>query len=394
MISNKDTKEMEDIQEIVKEGRIDDAVKKIGEYLNQSTEEDYIERMENVIETILKELAGRTVLRFLIEHLIIDIPYLLKHLSKKDSFLRYSFLLLLKSMCENEADLFFPYAEELLNSEDPNVREALLQLLIFIEGGNTKIEDEKLLMNIGECLNDEKDFVVNKAIQLLKIIGNKSPSLITRMLTNYLKNHPDNDALKEKIDNILKAIVSVEKIDEILEEEPKTKEEELIEEEVGKIEHTPQAIEEKEEEEKIIKIEEETKKTMTQSEETIVAKKDIVSSDKKEREIKDEQVPDLKSDELKQREQEIKEKELELKKKELELKKKKLEIEAKEKALEEKELKEKEEALRHKEELLEREKMLAQVELELKKKELEDKERKLVEQEKKRIEEKLKKENL
>ncbi|MHA1803091.1 MAG: hypothetical protein ACTSU4_00995 [Promethearchaeota archaeon] len=393
MISNKDAKEMKNIQEIVKEGRIDDAVKEIGAYLNQATEEDYIERMENVIETILKEFAGRTVLRFLIEHLIIDIPYLLNHLSKKDSLLRYSFLLLLKSMCENEANLFFPYAEELLNSEDPNVREALLQLLIFIEGGNTRIEDEKLLMNIVEKLNDEKDFVVNKTIQLLKIIGNKSPSLITKILTNFLKKNPDNEALKEKIDNILKSIVSVEKIDKILEEEPKTKEEQLIEEKVGRKEEVPHAIKEKEEEEKIIKVEEGTKEPLIKSEDTVAAKKDIVSPDKKESEIKENQVLELDSEELSRREQEIREKELELKKKELELKKKKIELKAREKALEEKELNEKEKALRHKEELLEKERMLAQVELELKKKELQDKERKILEQEKRRIEEKLKEEN-
>ncbi|MFX1587144.1 MAG: hypothetical protein ACFFC1_03230, partial [Promethearchaeota archaeon] len=82
----------------------------------------------------------------------------MENLSKKDSVLRYSFLLLLKTVCENEQDLFFPFSEDLLNSDDPNVREADLQLLIFMAGGDIIIEDESLINTITEKLSDEKDF--------------------------------------------------------------------------------------------------------------------------------------------------------------------------------------------------------------------------------------------
>ena len=111
--------EIKTIKDFVKDGRIDDAVKIIALYLADSKN---LTRLENIIETLLALHGGKTVLRFLIENLIIDIPSLLENLSKRDSLLRYTFLLLLKTMCENECDLLLPYSEDLLKSDDPNVR--------------------------------------------------------------------------------------------------------------------------------------------------------------------------------------------------------------------------------------------------------------------------------
>lgn len=219
---NKNNQEIQFIKELVKDGRIDDAVENIARYLNNSTEENYIERLENIIETLLTLHGGRTVLRFLIENLIIDIPTLLKNLSRKDSLLRYTFLLLLKTMCENESDLFLPYSVDLLKSNDPNVREAALQLLIYIAGGETDIDDEALIKTIISKLSDDKEFVVEKAIQTLKAIGENNPTTVTRILTDYAKeilNIPENEDLKKAIDSILKSIVSIDKIGEIVEEE-------------------------------------------------------------------------------------------------------------------------------------------------------------------------------
>ncbi|MEJ2294867.1 MAG: hypothetical protein P8Y23_08860, partial [Candidatus Lokiarchaeota archaeon] len=211
--------EISKIKDFMNDERFDDVVNIIALYLGDATDEDYLDRLEDIIETLMLLHGGRTVLRFLIERLIIDIPSLLENLSKRDSVLRYSFLLLLKSMCENECDLFLPYSENLLNSEDPNVREADLQLLIFIAGGEMSIEDESLIRAITEKLNDEKDFVVKKAIQALNAIGKDKPSLVTKVITNFVKEFPENKELKDSADNVLKAIVSVEGIEEIVEEE-------------------------------------------------------------------------------------------------------------------------------------------------------------------------------
>jgi hypothetical protein len=212
--------EINSIKDLVKAGRIDDAVNLIALYLNDSNEENYIDRLENIIELLLSLHDGRVVLRFLIENLIIDIPSLLENLSKKDSVLRYTFLLLLKTICENEGDLFLPYSEDLLNSDDPNVREADLQLLIYMAGGNYKFEDNSLIRSIAIKLTDEKDFVVEKAIQTLKAIGEKSPSKVTKILTDYVKentNISENEELKISIDSIIKSFVTIEKIEEIVE---------------------------------------------------------------------------------------------------------------------------------------------------------------------------------
>ena len=333
-----DSTEIKTIKDFVKDGRIDDAVKIIALYLGDSKHDDFIERLENIIETLLAIHGGRTVLRFLIENLIIDIPSLLENLSKRDSTLRYTFLLLLKTMCENEYELFLPYSEDLLKSDDPNVREADLQLIIFMVGGETLIEDESLIKSIVLKLSDEKDFVIEKAVQALKAIGQKSPTMVTKILTENAKNLadiPENNELKNYIDDILKSIVSIDKIEEIVEEEKS-------------------------------KISKEKFETGEPSTEEIVI--EFLVKEKAE----------------------IETKEMELKKKEIDLKKKKLELEEKEKKFEEKEIIEKEKVLKVKEELLEKEKELSQVELEIKSKILEEKEQKILEQEAKRIEERLK----
>ena len=406
---DKDIQEIEKIKELIKDGRIDDAVKKIASYLGKSTEENYINRLENLLETLSSIHGGRTVLRFLIENLVIDIPSLLENLSKQDSVLRYTFLLLLKSLCENECDLFLPFSEELLNSEDPNVREAALQLLVYMAGGETEIDDEKLIKSIALRLNDEMDFVVEKAIQALKLIGKKSPLIITRILKDLVKEvtgAPENESVKNSIDLILKSIVTVDKIEEIVEEE-KTKKEDILQEKESSLKEEESQILDKEFELEKKKLEikrrklelEEKKKDI---EEKVIQKKDEILELKKEIILKEkvtEEKPEAEEKsikvklpkKLKKEESKIIDKELELKKRELELKKKKLELEEKEKELDQLEIDEKEKALKFKEELIEKEKELSQVELELKQKSIEQKEEKLKKEEKKRIEEEMKK---
>ncbi|GAH28259.1 unnamed protein product, partial [marine sediment metagenome] len=82
--------------------------------------------------------------------------------------------------------------------------------------------DESLIKTIVKKLTDEKDFVVEKAIQTLITIGGKSATLVTKILTDYAKEKSDileNEELKNSIDTILKSIVTVEKIEEIVEDE-------------------------------------------------------------------------------------------------------------------------------------------------------------------------------
>ncbi len=396
-----DSVEVHSIEEILKDGRIDDAVELIGLYLNESTEDYYIDRLENVIELLLSLHGGRTVLRFLIENLIIDIPSLLENLSKRDSVLRYTFLLLLKTICENECDLFLPYSEDLLNSEDPNVREADLQLLVYMAGGENTIDDESLIKSITLKLTDEKDFVVEKATQALQAIGVNSPSTVTKVLMEYVKDLsdiPENEELKKLVDQILKSFVTVEKIEEIVEISEDT-EEKTLEEEESEISDKEMELKKKELEIKKKKLELEEKekeievKAILEKEKALKLKEEIIEVESKlieETLIIDDISKKKLPRKLKKEESKIIDKELELKLKDLEIKKKKLEIVEKEKELEEREILQKEKALKIKEELIEKEKELSQVELELKQKVIEKKEQMLLKEEAKRVDKELK----
>jgi len=379
--------EITKIKDFVKDERFDDAVNIIALYLGDSTQEDYLTRLEDIIEMLLSLHGGRTVLRFLIERLIIDIPSLLENLSKRDSVLRYTFLLLLKPLCENECDLFLPHSEDLLNSDDPNVREAILQLIIFVAGSEAEIVDESLINNIALTLADEKEFVVEKAIQALISIGKTHPLWVTKAVTNQAKLYPENEELKNAVDSVLKSIVTVEKIDEIVEEIPS--EDEKLEKQEIEIMDKEIELKKKEIEIKKRKIELEEKekeleeKIIFEKEKTLKLKEEILEQEvtaPTEADI----IPKKVKKQLKKEESEIIDKEIELKKKELEIKKKKLDLELKEREIEEMAIEEKEKALKIKEELIEKESELSQAEIELKQKIIKEKEQKMIESEIKR----------
>ena len=397
---------MENIKEMIKEGKIDAAVDIIGNYLNLSTEENYIQRLENIIEIVSPLHGGKTVFRFLIENLIIDIPSLLENISKRDDLLRYSFLFSLKSLVEEESDLFLPHSKKLLKSDDPIVREALLQLLIFIAGGEKGIEEESLIESISEKLTDDKDYVIEKAIQTLKAIGKKNPSIITRVLKKYIKECSENEDLKKSIDEILKSIVSLDKIEEIVDEEEESAKDKIAEEIVEKekiLADKEIELKEKEKELENKEVELEIKEILSDFDVDIIEKEkqlkekeielDVKEVELKEKELKlelegliekDKEPEDFVKDKI-----EILDKELELKKKDLVLKKKKLELEEEEKALEEIEIREKEKVLQKKKEILEKQKELAQVEFEIEEKQIQEKEQQILEQETKRVEKNL-----
>jgi len=392
--SNQDNPEIKKIKDFVKDDRLDDAVKIIALYLGDSNQDNYLDRLENIIEMLLSLLGGRIVLRFLIEQIIIDIPSLLENLSKRDSVLRYSFLLLLKSLCENECDLFLPHSEDLLDSPDPNVREAALQLIIFMAGGDTDIEDESLVNKIVVTLADEKDFVVEKAIQALITIGRKHPSLITKSVNNFVKEHPENEDLKSAVDTVLKSVVTVEKIDELVEDSYKEAllDEATLEKEETEIIDKELELKKKEIEikRKQLELEEKEKdleeKIIIEKEKTLKLKEEILEQ---ETTLDSEFLPKKVKKQLKKEESQIIDKEIELKKKEFEIKKKKLELEFKEQEIEEMAILEKEKTLKLKEELIEKETELSNVEIELQQKKIEEKEKKIMESELERAEEKI-----
>lgn len=330
----------ENILQLIEEEKFQSAVEAIYEYLNFE-HEDYINRLEILIKK-LSHIAkkGAVVIRTLI-------PKLLKNLAIKDDVLRYAFVLALKPICEMEYEIILPFAKELLKSEDPNVKEGMLQLINFI-ANVYKIENKDLIKLILEKLSDEQEFVQTKAIQALKSIGKNNPINLEEVILESCKLADDN--FKEKCDNVLKTLTSVKDLEE------------------KDIEKRELAVKEKELEEREIEIKkEELEFKEKELEDKVKALKDKVVDEK-----------------LEQKEKILADKERELKEKELELKEK-------EKQLEEKSLEVKEELLEKKKELVEKEKELSQAELELKEKELKEKELDIREKEKQRIKKSLKK---
>ena len=338
---------MEKILELIDEEKFQSAVEAIYEYLNEE-HVDYINRLEILMEK-LSHIAkkGAVVIKTIT-------PKLLKNLAIKDDVLRYAFLLALKPICEMDYEIILPFAKELLKSEDPNVREGMLQLINFI-ANVYKIEDRDLIILILEKLSDEKEFVQTKAIQALKSIGKNNPTNLEEVVLETCKLADDN--FKEKCDNILKSLTSVKDLEE------------------KDIEKRELVAKEKKLEEREIEI---------KKEELTYKEKEI---EDKEKALKDKAV----SGKLEQKEKILADKERELKEKALELKEKELKVVEKEKQLDEKSLEVKEELLEKKMDLVEKEKELSQTELELKEKELKEKENKVKEKEKQRIKKSLKK---
>jgi len=68
-VSNKVNPEIIKIKDFVNDNRIDDAVKIIALYLGDSNQDNYLNRLENILELLLSLHGGRIVLRFLISSL-------------------------------------------------------------------------------------------------------------------------------------------------------------------------------------------------------------------------------------------------------------------------------------------------------------------------------------
>ena len=326
------SEELEMILQLIEEEKFQSAVEEISEYLSVE-HENYINRLEILIEK-LSQIAkkGAVVIRTLI-------PTLLKNLDIKDDVLRYAFVLALKPICEKEYETILPFAKEILNSDDPNVREGMLQLINFITNVY-KIEDNDLIKLILEKLSDDHEFIQTKTIQTLKSIGKNNPTIVESVILEACKDEED-EIFKEKCDNVLKSLTSVKDLEEkdIEKRELAVKEKELEEREI-----------------EIIKEELEYKEKELEDKEKVLKEKAL-------------------DEKLEQKEKVLAEKERELKEKELEIKEKKLEVKEEEEKLEEKKLKVKEKLLEKEKELVEKEKVLTQAELDLKKKELKEKEK-------------------
>ena len=65
--TEKEPVELVQVKDFVKDGRFDDAANIIALYIGDAKEDNFLDRLENVIETLLTLHGGRTVLR-LVHH--------------------------------------------------------------------------------------------------------------------------------------------------------------------------------------------------------------------------------------------------------------------------------------------------------------------------------------
>lgn len=341
------SEELEVILQLIEEEKFQSAVEQIGNYLWIEAEDD-VSRVEYLMEKLFHiAKKGAVVIRTII-------PLLLKKLNIKDDGVRYAFVLSLKPICETEYETVLPFSKELLNSDDPNVREGMLQLVNFIANVQ-KIEDEDIVKLVIEKMKDDQEFIRNKALQTIKIIGKNNPTSTKSIILESIKDSDDD--FKQKCDEIIKSLSSIKDLEEkqIEKRELEVKEEQLEERE---IEIKKEELEYKE-------------KELDEKEQDLVEKAKDVELDKKEKDLN--------------------EKERELKEKELELKEKKLEVKEEEKKLEEKKIKVKEKLLEKEKELVKKEKEISEAELDLKEKELNEKADEVKVKETQRVEDKLKK---
>ncbi|MBD3351782.1 MAG: hypothetical protein GF364_09885 [Candidatus Lokiarchaeota archaeon] len=340
-----------EILDLIEEEKVNSAIDKIQMYLSdEEVTDDFIEGFINNLNAINDN--SPVVLKTIL-------PNLLKLMTIKNDVMRYSLLLTIKSLAEENPDLLVPFAREYLCHKNANAREGMLRLLTYAAKADPE-EIRPLMEDIINLLADKEDFVQNEAIDLLKVLGRKYRLEIEKQLIDFVKSTTDPTII-ENAETVLKKLVDIK---------------DLEEDDVHKkqLEAVQKILEEKEKEitEEEIKIKQDE-----------IKKREELVNIKKETKVKDE--------ELQNKEKELLEKEQKLKEKELKLKETALLVEEKEKEIEEEKIRQKAEQLEKEIEINRKKAELELVKKELEMKDLEEQKREILEKEKKRIERRINK---
>jgi hypothetical protein len=334
--------DMASIFQLLDEDKIQSAIDKIKAKLNEK--QDSAEFIEQLINN-LNRLSAKSnlIMRTLF-------PELIKLISIDNDVLRYSLVLSLKSVCESEPALLLPYSRDLLMSKNANAREGILQLLTFAAGTNPD-EVKSFMGDAINMLQDEKDFVQNRAVSLLKVLGNKFSIDIEKKLVSFAQD-TNNIAVRTNVEKVLKELVDLKKLEQ------------------GDFEKKQIEVQKKELDEK--------EKTVSQTEVKM-----------KEESLQNKEIELQKKEVLKEKEKELIAKELALKERDLQLKEAKLLVEEKEKEIEEQKIRQKVVLLEKEQEMQQKQVELEKVKKELELKEIEKKKNAIIEEEQKRIDERL-----
>jgi hypothetical protein len=339
---------MEEIFKLLEEGKTQAAIDHILERLGRDKNDDFVEKLINSLNQISAEYPG-----------VIKAIYaqLLKLIGIENDVLRYSLVLSLKTLFEQDPLLIIPFAKEYLISENANTRESMVQLLAF--AANTHPNETKVILDLViPLLADKEDFVQNKTIEFFKTLGKHCRLEVEERIMEFLKSTSD-EKTHENAEIILKGFVSV-----------KTLESDEMEKKHLEIQKKVLDKKEKDVTEEEVKLKQEE-----------IKKREEEVAHKKERQEQNE-IYDQKKKELEDKEQALREKEISLKEA-------RLLVEEKEKEIQEEIIKQKSEMLEQELEINRKRAELEKAEKELKLKALEEKKRTIIEDEDKRVEQRL-----
>jgi len=339
---------MEEIFDLLDTDKTQAAIDIIHECLAQDENDEFVETLINSLNRINAEHSG--VIKAI--H-----AQLLKLIGIENDVLRYSLVLSLKTLIEQDPLLIIPFAKEYLSSENANTRESIVQLLAFAASTHPN-ETKDLLDVIIPLLADEKDFVQNRTMEFLKTLGKHFNLEVEEKILEFLKTTTD-EKTHENAETVLKKLVSVKNLES----------EEL--------------------EKKHLEIQKKVldKKEKDVTEEEVKLKQEEIK--KREEEVAHQKERNEQAEVYDQKRKELEDKELVLRDKEIALKEARLNIEEKEKEFLEEIISRKAQMLEQEMEINKKRTELEKAEKELELKELEEKKRIIIEDENKRVEKRL-----
>ena len=193
---------MEEIFTLLEEEKTQTAIDRILELLSMEGNEEFVEKLINSLNRISAEYKG-----------VIKAIYaqLLKLIGIENDVLRYSLVLSLKTLFEQDPLLIVSLAKEYLISENANTRESMVQLLSFAANAHPN-ETKPVLDSIIPLLADEKDFVQNRAIEFLKNLGKHCKLEVEEKILEFLKTTSD-EKTHENAETVLKKLVNVKSLE-------------------------------------------------------------------------------------------------------------------------------------------------------------------------------------
>ena len=193
---------MEEIFDLLETDQTQKAIDIILERLVVDEKDEFVEILINNLNRINAEHSG--VIKAIYAHL-------LKLIGIENDVLRYSLVLSLKTVIEQDPLLIIPFAKENLVSENANTRESIVQLLAFV--ANTHPNDAKsLLESVIPLLSDKEDFVQKKTMEFLKTLGKHCSLDVEERILEFLKNTTD-EKTHENAETVLKKLVSIKNLE-------------------------------------------------------------------------------------------------------------------------------------------------------------------------------------